>query len=177
MPFIFLICLILHQFSPQNLLIKNQMTVKYYRNFGLQFTTPMGCANGMQLTIPMGCVSKFCSYVTMIPNFFTVIINEFFTNLTTFTWLALLFFFTHDQILVKMFIHYFFTILTLCKKRFNKFISIIFTSKNNNQLTKSIINTNKLVTKTTRNVIVIFFSKKVHSFQRFLNYTLNQHKL
>ena len=85
MPFIFLICLILHQFSPQNLLIKNQMTVKYYRNFGLQFTTPMGCANGMQLTTPMGCVSKFCSYVTMIPNFFTVIINEFFTNLTTFT--------------------------------------------------------------------------------------------
>ena len=54
-------------------------------------------------------------------------------------------------------IHYSFTILIFFKNCFNKFISSIFTSKNNYWLGKFIINTNKPVSKTTRNVILIHF--------------------
>ena len=105
----------------------------------------------------MSSASKFSSYVTIISNFFIVIINEFFTNPASATWLKLFFFFfTHDQILVKVFFHYFFTILILFKNFSNKFISSIFTSKNSNWFTRFIINTNNLVSKTGRNVTLIF---------------------
>ena len=67
------------------------------------------------------------------------------------------FFFSHDQILVKKFFHYFFTVFILFKNCFNKFRSCIFTSKNNYWFTKFIINTNKFVSKTTRNIILVFF--------------------
>ena len=56
-----------------------------------------------------------------------------------------------------MFLHYFLTILILFKNCFNKFISSIFISKNNYWLSKFIINTNKFVSKTTRNVVLMFF--------------------
>ena len=46
---------------------------------------------------------------------------------------------------------------SLFKNCFNKFISSIFTSVKNNWFTKSIINKNNFVSKTTRNVILIFF--------------------
>ena len=129
------------------------------------------------VTTPMSYTSKFASYMTMISNFFIVIINEFFTYSTRVTWFKLFFFFTHDQIFVKVFFHYFFTILILFKNCFNKFTSSIFTSKNSYWLGKFIINTNKLVSKTTRNVILIFFlSKYLHNFQHTLNYTQSQHK-
>ena len=82
---------------------------------------------------------------------------KFFTNLASVTWLKLFFFlFTHDQIFVEVLFHYFFALLILFKNCFNEFISSIFTSKNKNWLTKLIINTNKLVSETTRNVILIF---------------------
>ena len=71
------------------------------------------------------------------------------------TWLKLLLFFSHNQIFVKIFFHYFFTVFILFKNCFNKFISSIFTSLKSNA--KSIINTNKFVSKTTRNVILILF--------------------
>ena len=61
------------------------------------------------------------------------------------------------KFLLKCFFHYFFTILILFKNGFDKFISNIFTSKNNYWLGTFIINTSKLVSKTTRNVILIFF--------------------
>ena len=51
---------------------------------------------------------------------------------------------------------YFFTVFKLFKSRFNKFISSVFVSKNNYWLSKFIINTNKFVRKTTRNVILVF---------------------
>ena len=109
------------------------------------------------VTTPMSYVSEFSSHVTMISYFFIVIINEFFTNPASVTRLTLfLFFFTYDQIFGKAFFHYFFTILILLKNFFNKFKRCIFTSKNSSWFTKFIINTNKLVSKTTRNVILTF---------------------
>ena len=70
------------------------------------------------------------------------------------------FFFSHNQIFVKMFFHYFFTVFILFKNCFNKSISSISTSINNNCFTKFIISTNKLITKTARNVIFTFFCVK-----------------
>ena len=123
--------------------------MKYYRNFFSQLQ--------IHVTASMTYASEFSTYVTMISSFFIAIINEFFTNPANVTRLKFLFFFTHDQIFVKVLIHYFFTVFKLFQNRFNKFKSSIFASKNNYWLSKIIINTNKLVSKTTRNVILIFF--------------------
>ena len=71
--------------------------------------------------------------------------------------ILLLFHLWSSQIFVKMFIHFFFTILINFKNCFNKFINSIFTSKKNYLLDKFIITTKKFVSKTTRNVILIFF--------------------
>ena len=79
--------------------------------------------------------------VTVISSFFIAIINEFFTYLTRTTRLKSFFFFTHNRIFVKIFFHYLFTISILFKNCFNKFVSCIFTSKNNYWLGKFIINT------------------------------------
>ena len=121
------------------------------------------------LTTPVSCISKLSSYVTMSPDFFIVIFNEIFNYLTRVTWLRLFFlFFTQDQIFVKVFIHYSFTILTLFKNCFNKFISSIFISKSNYWLGKFIINTNKFVNKTTWNVIfILFWVRSLISFNAF----------
>ena len=100
----------------------------------------------------------FPSYVTMISNFFLIMINNFFTNPITVTLLKQMFFlFTHDQIVLKVFFHYCFAVIILFKNCFNKFISCIFASISKNWLSKSIINTNNFVRKTTRNMIMIFF--------------------
>ena len=80
------------------------------------------------------------------------------------------------KFLLKCFFHYFFIIFILFKNWFNKFISSIFTSINNNWLNKSIINTNNFVRKTTRNKNMIFLCKNIHELQQFLNYIQNQHK-
>ena len=126
----------------------------------------------------MSCTSKFSSHMKMTSNFFIIIINEFFTYPTRVRRLKLFFFFTYDQIFVKMFSDFLFTVSILFKNCFNKLTSSIFTSKNNNWFTEFIINTNKFVSKTTTNVILIsFLSKKLHNFQLFQNYTENQHKL
>ena len=52
-----------------------------------------------------------------------------------------------------------FYIFILVKNCFNKFISSIFSliAKNNNRFTKFVINTNKPISKTTGNVILILF--------------------
>ena len=133
--------------------------VKYYRNFFSQLK--------IYITIPVSCTSRFPSYVTMISYF--LIINKFFANPTS-------------SLMIKFLLKCFFiTFLQYLRIRigncFNKFISSIFTSKNNNWLSKPIINANNFVSKTTRNVILIFFlCKNLHSFQHTLNYTQNQHK-
>ena len=121
--------------------------MKYYRNLFRQLK--------IYVTTPMSCTSIFSSYGTMVSHFFIVIINEFFTYLTCITWLKLFFFFTHDQIFFEVFFHYFFTVFILLKNCLNKFISSILTCKNNYCIGKFIISTSKLVSKTTRNVILI----------------------
>ena len=113
----------------------------------------------------MSCTSKFSSYVTIITNFFIVIVNELFIYPTSFTSLKLFFSFSsHDQIFVKMFINYFFTVFMLLKNCFNTFVSRISPSQNN-RFTIFIINANKFVSKTTRDVILIFF--RVRTFISF----------
>ena len=128
-PYIFLAPLVLHNFHIEFFrLIKNYMAVvtseimKYYRNFfGL-----------LKITTKMSGASKFASYVTMISNFLIVTVIEFFTNQTSVTQLKLfLFFFTHNQIFVKVLFHYFFTVFILVKNCLDKYISSIFTCKNN----------------------------------------------
>ena len=114
----------------------------------------------------MSCASKFTSYVTMISYFFFIIIKKLFTNPTIATLLKKTFFFlTHDQIFIKIFVHYFSAIFILLKNCFDKFISSIFTSINYNCLSKPIINTNDFISKTTRNVILTFLC--VRTFIKF----------
>ena len=109
------------------------------------------------VTTPMSCTSTFSSYVKIISSLFIVIIKGLFTNPASVTRLKLFLFFTRDQIFAKVFFHYFFTILILFKNCLNKFINSIVTSKNNNWLTKFIINANNFISKAIRNVILIFF--------------------
>ena len=122
--------------------------LKYYRNFFSQLK--------IYVTTPMSCTSKFSSYVIMISDFFIVINNESFTNRASVTW-SKFFFFTLDQFFIEVFFHYSFRVFKFFKNRFNKFVSSVFTSENNYWFGKFIINTNKLVSKTTKNVILIFF--------------------
>ena len=62
--------------------------------------------------------------------------------------------------LLKMLFHYFFTVFVLFKNCLNKSISSISTFINNNWFNKFITYTNKLVRKTARNLILIFFCVK-----------------
>ena len=123
--------------------------MKYYRNFFSQLriyvTTPMSCTSNLSVTWKR-------SLTFLSPWSIT-----FFTNPRSVTWLILVFFFSYGQIYVKVFFHYFFTVLILFKNCFNKFISSVFTPKNSNRLTKSIISTNNFVSKTTRNMAMVFF--------------------
>ena len=124
------------------------------------------------VTIPMCCSSKFSSYVTMISNFSIVIINKFFTNPATVTLLKEMFIFTPDKSFVKVFLHYFFSVPILLKNCFTRFISSIFTSKNKNQLSERTIYGNNFVSKTTRNVILIFFCVRTFIAFNFFLITL-----
>ena len=121
-------------------------------NFSFQ-TIPMYFYS-LFVTTPLRCASKFTSYMTMISYFFIVIIIKFFTNPASVTRLKFFFFFTHYQMFVKMFFYYFFIVFILLKNCFNKFISSVFTSKNNYWLSKCIINANKFVSKNIRNMIL-----------------------
>ena len=122
-----------------------------------------------RFTTPMSRASKFFSYVTMISYFFIVIMNEFFTNLAKGTWLKLFFFFfTHDQIFVKAFFHYFFTVFILFKNRVNKFISSIFTYK------KTISLVNLSSTQTTQKLVFISYKQQqVRRVFKFLIWNIN----
>ena len=111
-------------------------------------------------------------------NFFIVMINKFFTNPSSVAWLILVFLFvTYDQIFVKVFFHYFFTVFILFKNCFNKVISSVFTPKNKNRLTKSIMSGNNFVSKTARNMIMVIFWVRTfinfNPFQIALKITIN----
>ena len=97
--------------------------MKYYRSVFSQFK--------IYITNPMSCTSIFSCYMTMISYFF--ILNEFFTYSTSVTWSKIFFFFvSHDQIFVKMFFHFFFTVIILSKNCFNESIRSISTAIKNN---------------------------------------------
>ena len=97
--------------------------MKCYRSVFSQFK--------IYITNPMSCTSIFSCYMTMISYFF--ILNEFFTYSTSVTWSKIFFFFvSHDQILVKMFFHFFFTVIILSKNCFNESIRSISTAIKNN---------------------------------------------
>ena len=121
--------------------------MKYYRNAFSQLK--------IYVTTPMNCTSKFSSYLTMISNFFIIIlqIQQVLLNWNCCSSSSVMIKF----LCFKVFFHDFFAIFILLKNCFNKFICCIFISKNNNWLTKSIINTNKFVSKTVRNVFLILF--------------------
>ena len=159
-------------------MVEPNFSVKYLKSLSDKFLTSfsrlefINCILQMKTNIffktPTNCFSKFSSHVTMISTFFIVIINEFSAYPTRVTWVKLFLFFTHDQTFVEILFHYFYTILILFKNCFNKFISSIFTSKNNYWLGRFIINTNKFVSKTTRNVILIlFWARTFITFNRF----------
>ena len=97
--------------------------MKYYRSVFSQFK--------IYITNPMSCTSVFSCYMTMISYIF--IFNEFFTYSASVTLSKIFFFFvSHDQIFVKMFFHFFFTVIILSKNCFNESIRSIFTAINNN---------------------------------------------
>ena len=79
-------------------------------------------------------------------------------------------FFIHKQVFIKIFVHYFFVKFIFLKNYFNKFISCIFTSINNNWLSKPIINTKNFIGKTTRNMVILFVFL-------FLGLKYNGHKI
>ena len=56
-----------------------------------------------------------------------------------------------------MFSHYFPTTIVLIKNRFNEFINSVFSPIQSNFFTVFIINTDYFISKTTRNMILIFF--------------------
>ena len=127
--------------------------MKYYKNF-LILTF---CNFKIYITTPMSCISIFSCYMTMIS--YLSIINQFFKYPACVTW-SKIFFFVPVMIKFSLFFNCFFTVFILFKNCFNKSISTIFTSTNNNWFTKFIININKLVRKSARNMILIFFCVK-----------------
>ena len=121
----------------------------------------------------MGSKSKFTSYVTMISNFIFIITNKFFTNLTIITFLKqVFFFFSHNQFFIKIFFYYFFAMFIFFKNCFNKFIGCIFTPINNGWFSKFIINANNFISKTTRNMVLIFFCIRTFIALTFFKITL-----
>ena len=123
--------------------------MKYYKNFFSHFK--------IYITTPMSCISIFSCYMTMISYLFIII--QFFKYPACVTWSKIFFFFP-VMIKFSLFFDCFFTVFILFKNCFYKSISTIFTSTNNNWFTKFIINTTKLVRKSARNVILIFFYVK-----------------
>ena len=106
----------------------------------------------------MSSTSLFSCFMAMISHFF--IFNEFFTYPAYVTRSKIFLLFSHDQMFVKMLFHYFFTVFILFKNCLNKSISSISTFINNNWFNKFITYIPKLVRKTARNVILIFFFVK-----------------
>ena len=124
--------------------------MKFNKNFFGQFK--------ICIAAPMSSTSLFSCFMAMISYFF--IFNEFFTYPAYVTRSKIFLLFSHDQMFVKMVFHYFFTVFVLFKNCLNKSISSISTFINNNWFNKFITYTNKLVRKTARNVILIFFCVK-----------------
>ena len=68
----------------------------------------------------MSCASTFSSHMTMISNFFIVIINGFFTNQALLDWNC-----SSSSPMIKFLLHYLFKILILFKNRFKNYFKKI----------------------------------------------------
>ena len=134
----------LHQYS-------HQIFKVYKKPFKLYNNTGTFLVNWkIDVPTPMRSTYKSSCYVAVISYFF--IFNEF-SQIQQ----MLLDWNCYDHGFVEMCFHYFFTVFVLFKNCFNKFLTSIFTSVNGNWFTKFIIDPNKFVSKTTRNVTLIFF--------------------
>ena len=69
--------------------------------------------------------------------------------------------------LLKYFFNYLFTVIILFKNSFDKFSGSIFTSIKNSWFSKFIINANKFIGNTARNVILIFVCVRTIFFSSF----------
>ena len=127
--------------------------MKYYRNFlvSLRFTLQLRWAAPTIWQWPL----TFSSSMSF-PHIQQVLIDrKFFSSFSIMI-----------KFLLRCFFHYFFAVFILFKNCINKSISTIFTSINNNSLLnllsthRFVINTNKLVSKNARNVVLIFFCVK-----------------
>ena len=88
---------------------------------------------------PMNCTSIFFFYTTMISCFF--MIKQFFTYPACLTWpKAFFLLFSHDQVLLKNFFHYFFTVTKLLKPHLNKIINCVLAPVNNNWMLNLLLN-------------------------------------
>ena len=100
--------------------------------------------------------SLFTSYMAMISHVI-IKINQFTKNPTNITpFKFFIFFSSHNQVFIKMFFHHSPTIIILFKNTLNKCNHCTFTSVKYNIFTEFIINTNNLISKTTRNMVLIF---------------------
>ena len=66
--------------------------------------------------------------------------------------------YSHDKIFIKVLFYHLFTIPILLKNHFNKLVDCLFSSVKNNWLVKSIVKTYNFVSKTARNMSLVFFS-------------------
>ena len=124
--------------------------MKYHRYFFTNFK--------INITTIMCRTPIFTSDVTMISHSIIIIFNQFTTNPTNITsFKFFIFFSTYDYVFIEIFSHNFFTILVFIKNYLNKFKNCIFSSVQHNTFTVFIINTHNFISKTTRNMILIFF--------------------
>ena len=142
--------------------------MKYYRKFLSQFK--------INITTPMSRTSRFYCYMIMI-SYFIVFCSKHFILYPAFitSFKTSFIFCRHGKIFIKMFFYYFFAILFFFNNSFNKFIDCIFSSAKNKWFAKSIINTYSFVSKTARNMFLIFYS--VWSTIFFLSLPLTPFKI
>ena len=123
--------------------------MKYYSHFFTNFQ--------INITTPMTRSSLFTTYMTMISDLIIINNNQFTKNLTNirpFKFFILLS--SHDQVFAEMLFDHISTIIIFFEIALNNFKNCIFLSMQHNIFTKFIVNTDKFISKTTKNVILIF---------------------
>ena len=124
--------------------------MKCCRNFFGQFK--------INITIWMRRTSIFHCNMIIIPYFLSSSVTHFLHIQHLLLNWNLLQKFRHDKIFIKIIFYHFFAIIIFFKKCFNKVIDCIFPSVKNDWFAKFIINKYNFVSKTARNMILIFFS-------------------
>ena len=101
--------------------------------------------------------SVFTSDVTMISYFIFRVSNQSTSNSTNISqFKSFILFCTHNQVFIKILSQNFSVIIILNKNRSNEFVNSILLSVQHNLFAIFIINTNNLISKATKNMILIF---------------------